>query len=100
MDEIIQMHDDFTLLPFQASECCLASISPLDGEKCFSEEFVTALEQLTPSSTPVQIQAIDYNDAKPLVNLYTYHNNMMCYVNKELVDMGLAQWTPKNKNSG
>ncbi|XP_002731683.1 uncharacterized protein LOC100368406 [Saccoglossus kowalevskii] len=91
--ELKKIHTDFMALPFQATECYMAYISPLEDEEYFSQESEIALEEITMSGAPIQIQVVDYaDDGIPMVDMYAYPNNKMCYVNRELVDRGLVSW--------
>lgn len=93
-----QIRGDFLLLPFQAAECLLANVSPIDSEDGWSQEAYDAVVELTRGAV-VFTQVVDYleeDGATPLVHIYvrTASNQRgVSLLNRELVDRGYARWT-------
>nr|CAD7202697.1 unnamed protein product [Timema douglasi] len=88
-----QIRSDFMMLPFQATECYLANVSPVGGvEAEWSKESLIAMEELTQGQM-LQAQLCGYSDdGVPVVYLYSIQGTQVVFVNYELVNRGLAQW--------
>ncbi|CAH1800363.1 unnamed protein product [Owenia fusiformis] len=87
-----QIRSDFTTLPFQASECYMANICPLEGEEAFSLEAGAVLEELT-SNKLLQCQIMGRaEDSIPYIHLYIVDGHKTLFVNRELVNRGVARW--------
>nr|CAD7431376.1 unnamed protein product [Timema monikensis] len=88
-----QIRSDFMMLPFQATECYLANVSPVGGvEAEWSKESLIAMEELTHGQM-LQAQLCGYSDdGVPVVYLYSIQGTQVVFVNYELVNRGLAQW--------
>ncbi|XP_014664261.1 PREDICTED: uncharacterized protein LOC106806733 isoform X2 [Priapulus caudatus] len=92
-----QIRSDFMSLPFQATECYLANISPLDETEGFSIEAAAELEELTQGRV-IQAQIVGRaEDGVPYVHLYSPVSAVeAAFVNRELVNRGVVQWTEKD----
>lgn len=88
-----QIRSDFMTLPFQASECFLANVTPAGGEEAsWSADAAAVMEELTHGQV-LQAQVCDYTEENvPNVFLYAVHCNQVVLVNQELVLRGLAEW--------
>jgi A-kinase anchor protein 1 len=87
-----QIRSDFTMLPFQAVEAYLANvISPSDDEG-FSAEACPMLEQLVQGKL-LQGQIVSHeDDGVPYIQLYELLQEGAVFVNRELVNQGVARW--------
>jgi len=86
--ELRQIRTDFLSLPFQAIECYLANIAPVDDENLSA----FALEELI-SAQVVQARMIGTNDqGVPMIHLYRAVAGQTTMVNRELVDRNCAEW--------
>ncbi|XP_070572826.1 A-kinase anchor protein 1, mitochondrial-like [Ptychodera flava] len=90
-----KVRSDFMRLPFQASECYLASVAPLEGETEFSAEAFDVLSELTQGSEEVQAEIVGYYDnIIPVINLFQIlPDSSYVYINQELIDRGLVSWS-------
>lgn len=88
LDDLRQIRTDFLTLPFQAIECYLANISPIDDENVSA--FV--LEELIAKQI-VQARMIGTNETGvPMIHLYRAVAGQTTMVNRELVDRRCAHW--------
>lgn len=88
IEDLRQIRTDFLSLPFQAIECYLANISPIDDENISA--FV--LEELI-SKQIVQARMIGTNESGvPMIHLYRATQGQTTMVNRELVDRRCANW--------
>ena len=87
-----QIRSDFLRLPFQATECYLWNIEPLDGQEEFSAEAGAFMQKVTEGCVLLCWVHSFASDGKPLVELYLRHGNQKVSVNKMLVDNGYAKW--------
>ncbi|XP_077995376.1 uncharacterized protein LOC144448906 [Glandiceps talaboti] len=91
-----QIRSDFLSLPFQAAECYLRGITPLEGEVGFSQEARDVLEEITQSGVPLQAQVTSYHDdGIPFIELYQYNSEdgaQSRMVNEELFERGVVNW--------
>lgn len=93
-----QIRGDFILLPFQAAECLLAGVQPPqvsqeDGAELWPQEAYDVVAELTKGAV-VFTQVVDYmEDGTPLVNIYVRAAEHVIFLNKELVNRGLAVWS-------
>lgn len=90
-----QIRSDFLSLPFQAVECYLANIVPLQGEADFSEDARLFVEQIAQNFTLLQSKTVAYSmDGIPLIEIFYEEpeNGNVHSVNRELVERGLAAW--------
>lgn len=90
-----QIRSDFLSLPFQAVECYLANIVPLQGEADFSEDARLFIEQIAQNFTLLQTKTLAYSmDGIPLIEIFyeEAENGNVHSVNRELVERGLAAW--------
>ncbi|RZC35495.1 KH domain-containing protein C56G2.1 [Asbolus verrucosus] len=87
-----QIRGDFMLLPFQAAECFLANIKPVE-ESGWCEEAYTAVAQMTKGAI-IYTQVVDYTeDGIPLVYCYLILGpTQVVFLNQELVNQGHAEW--------
>lgn len=92
-----QIRGDFLLLPFQSSECLLANVSTLcyadDGTELWPQEAYDLVAELTKGAV-VYTQIVDYLEdlSIPLVYIYVRAGEHFLFLNKELVNRGLAVW--------
>lgn len=91
-----QIRGDFLLLPFQAAECFLAGVHPQqyaeDGTELWPQEAYDMIVEMTKSAV-VYTQVVDYTeDGVPLVYIYIRGPQHVIFLNKELVNRGLAVW--------
>ncbi|XP_030382079.1 A-kinase anchor protein 1, mitochondrial [Scaptodrosophila lebanonensis] len=89
--ELRQIRTDFMTIPFQATECILSNIEPVD--KTWSVEAADILNQLT-KGIVLQAQVAGYNSHNiPEIYLFaTLGPNNVIFINKELVARNLARW--------
>ncbi|GBM27882.1 A-kinase anchor protein 1, mitochondrial [Araneus ventricosus] len=91
-----QIRSDFMSLPFQASECYLAGVRPVDSSDVWSAEATATFEELAQGQI-LQALLVDYApDGIPMVNLYRVQGITNMFINKELVERGLAVWVDNN----
>ncbi|CAL1298287.1 unnamed protein product [Larinioides sclopetarius] len=91
-----QIRSDFMSLPFQASECYLAGVRPVDSSDVWSAEATATFEELAQGQI-LQALLVDYApDGIPMVNLYRVQGITNMFINKELVERGLAVWVDSN----
>lgn len=88
-----QIRSDFMTLPFEAVECYMANITPLQGESYFSAEAAAVLEELTQGKL-LQAQVVGRaEDGIPYVHIYQISgNNSALMVNREMVNRGVTRW--------
>lgn len=88
-----QIRSDFMTLPFQASECFLANVSPVDESQGWTLEASSCFEELAQGQI-LQAQIVAYSDEGiPYVHLYRIQGVMHTFINQELVNCGHAKWT-------
>ncbi|XP_074643675.1 A-kinase anchor protein 1, mitochondrial-like [Tubulanus polymorphus] len=88
-----QIRGDFMTVPFQATECYMANVAPLEGEEDYSEEAGAVLEELTQGQLlQAQIVAHDAETNVPYINLYQVQGNVAFLINRELVLRGVCRW--------
>ncbi|XP_031551661.1 A-kinase anchor protein 1, mitochondrial-like [Actinia tenebrosa] len=86
-----QLRSDFlSFLPFQAVECYLANVAPLNGES-FSLVASAVLEDLTMNSV-LTARIIGHRNQLPCLELYLVQGQQTIMINRELVNRGLARW--------
>ncbi|XP_063378160.1 A-kinase anchor protein 1, mitochondrial isoform X2 [Cydia fagiglandana] len=92
-DQLKQIRSDFMTLPFQATEALLAFVKPANNEPEWSSEALRIMAGLTAGQL-LHAQVAGYDEAGlPLVHLYlTLHPQQVIFLNRELVDRGLAEW--------
>ncbi|PZC84443.1 A-kinase anchor protein 1, mitochondrial [Helicoverpa armigera] len=92
-DQLKQIRSDFMTLPFQATEAILAFVKPANNEPEWSGEALRIMAGLTAGQL-LHAQVAGYDEAGlPLVHLYlTLHPQQVIFLNRELVDRGLAEW--------
>ncbi|GFS77353.1 a-kinase anchor protein 1, mitochondrial [Nephila pilipes] len=87
-----QIRSDFMSLPFQASECYLANVTPADPVEGWSSEARSTFEELAQGQI-LQAFLVEYaTDGIPCVHLYRVQGITNTFINKELVERGLAVW--------
>lgn len=88
-----QIRADFMSLPFQAVECLLANVAPLNEEEGWSAEAFAELENET-SDRLLSAQVVAYSlEGPPLIYMYQMTTNEEAVlVNRQLVTRGVAQW--------
>ncbi|XP_068154867.1 A-kinase anchor protein 1, mitochondrial [Drosophila tropicalis] len=86
-----QIRTDFMAVPFQATECILSNIEPID--KTWSVEAAEILNKLT-KGIVLQAQVAGYNSHN-IPEIYLFASlgpNNVIFINKELVGRNLAKW--------
>ncbi|XP_017051844.1 A-kinase anchor protein 1, mitochondrial [Drosophila ficusphila] len=86
-----QIRTDFMSVPFQATECILSNIEPID--ETWSIEAGEILNQLT-KGIVLQAQVAGYNSHN-IPEIYLFASlgpNNVIFINKELVARNLAKW--------
>lgn len=87
-----QIRSDFMMLPFQASECYLANVQPVDDDNVWSAEACATFEDLAQGQI-LQAVIVGYADnGIPLVYLYRVQGVSSVFINRELVNRGVARW--------
>ncbi|XP_035212876.1 A-kinase anchor protein 1, mitochondrial-like isoform X2 [Stegodyphus dumicola] len=87
-----QIRSDFMTLPFQASECYLANVSPVDSSEGWSAEATATFEELAQGQI-LQAVLVEYaEDGIPCVHLYRVQGISNMFINRELVERGFAVW--------
>ncbi|CAG2107305.1 unnamed protein product [Medioppia subpectinata] len=87
-----QIRYDFMSLPFQASECYLANIEPIDSETGWTAEANALFEELAQGQI-LQAIVVGYADnGIPYVNLFKIQGISNVFINQELVTRSHAQW--------
>ncbi|XP_075158582.1 A-kinase anchor protein spoonbill [Haematobia irritans] len=91
LNELRQIRSDFMTVPFQATECILSNIEPIDT--CWSPESADILCRLT-KGIVLQAQIAGYNSHNiPEIYLFACLGpNNVIFINKELVARNLANW--------
>ncbi|XP_058986608.1 A-kinase anchor protein 1, mitochondrial-like [Musca domestica] len=91
LSELRQIRSDFMTVPFQATECILSNIEPIDS--CWTPEFADILCRLT-KGIVLQAQIAGYNSHNiPEIFLFACLGpNNVIFINKELVARNLAKW--------
>ncbi|XP_053625004.1 A-kinase anchor protein 1, mitochondrial isoform X2 [Plodia interpunctella] len=92
-DQLKQIRSDFMTLPFQATEALLAFVKPAKNEVEWSNEALRIMAGLTAGQL-LHAQVAGYDETGlPLVHLYlTLSPQQVIYLNRELVERGLAEW--------
>ncbi|EDV91883.1 A-kinase anchor protein 1, mitochondrial [Drosophila grimshawi] len=86
-----QIRTDFMALPFQATECILSNIEPIDDT--YSADAADILNKLT-KGIVLQAQVAGYNSHN-IPEIYLFASlgpNNIIFINKELVARNLAKW--------
>lgn len=87
-----QIRSDFMTLPFQAVECYLANVTPLQDEDFFSSDAAATLEELTQGKL-LQAQVVGRSeDGTPYIHIYQIGGEKVTFVNRELVNRGVTRW--------
>lgn len=88
-----QIRSDFMTLPFEAVECYMANITPLENEQYFSTEAAVVLEELTQGKL-LQAQVVGHaDDGIPYVHVYQICSaNSIIQVNREMVNRRVVRW--------
>lgn len=87
-----QIRSDFMMLPFQASECYLANVQPAEDDNLWSPEACATFEDLAQGQI-LQALIVGYADnGIPLVHLYRVQGVSSVFINRELVNRGVARW--------
>ncbi|CAG0916677.1 unnamed protein product [Notodromas monacha] len=102
VESLRQIRMDFVCYPFQAAECYLANIIPVDpnGSEEWSTESAIALEELC-SGNVLQAEALGCTvEGVSVVNIYRVNEDMtLLNINEEMVRRGYAKWieSPEEK---
>ncbi|KAH8386426.1 hypothetical protein KR093_000418, partial [Drosophila rubida] len=86
-----QIRTDFMALPFQATECILSNVEPIDNN--WSADSADILNKLT-KGIVLQAQVAGYNSHN-IPEIYLFASlgpNNVIFINKELVARNLAEW--------
>lgn len=87
-----QIRSDFMMLPFQASECYLANVQPAEDDNLWSPEACATFEDLAQGQI-LQALIVGYADnGIPLVHLYRVQGVSSVFINREMVNRGVARW--------
>lgn len=89
-----QIRTDFMTLPFQAVECFMANISPLQGEEYFSAEATNAVGEMT-NMKLLQCQVVARSEmGTPYIHLYQINPtlNSAMLINRALATDQHVQW--------
>ncbi|KAL8615275.1 hypothetical protein ACOMHN_051767 [Nucella lapillus] len=87
-----QIRSDFMSLPFQATECFLANITPLQDEEYFSQEAADVLVELT-TQQMLQGQVVARgDDSVPFLHLYRVSGMKVLMINREMVNREVVRW--------
>ncbi|XP_061399312.1 A-kinase anchor protein 1, mitochondrial [Musca vetustissima] len=91
LSELRQIRSDFMTVPFQATECILSNIEPIDSS--WTPESADILCRLT-KGIVLQAQIAGYNSHNiPEIFLFACLGpNNVIFINKELVARNLAKW--------
>lgn len=91
LNDLRQIRTDFMGTPFQATECILSNVQPIDS--CWSPEAADILCKLT-KGIVLQAQVAGYNSHNiPEIYLFACLGpNNVIFINKELVARNLAKW--------
>ncbi|KAM9442726.1 uncharacterized protein ACWYII_014571 [Salvelinus alpinus] len=93
IDTLRQIRSDFVTLPFQGAEVLLDNIAPLPGEKSFSTEATSALEEMTRGvALLAQVTNYDNNTGLPLVQMWNMVGEELLSVNRTLAERALSTW--------
>lgn len=88
-----QIRCDFMTIPFQASECYLANVTPIDETEGFTVEAAAVLEELTQGRV-IQVQIVGHaEDGVPYVHIYAPVDRQTVFINREMVNRGVVKWT-------
>ncbi|XP_064460533.1 A-kinase anchor protein 1, mitochondrial-like isoform X1 [Ornithodoros turicata] len=86
-----QIRSDFMTLPFQASECYLANVQPVEGNT-WSVEACAMFEDLAQGQI-LQSLIVGYaENGIPYVHLYRIQGVSNVFINRELVNRRAARW--------
>ncbi|XP_054728713.1 A-kinase anchor protein 1, mitochondrial [Anastrepha obliqua] len=93
-NELRQIRSDFMTVPFQATECILSNVEPIDSIR---SEAADILCQLT-KGIVLQAQVAGYNSHNiPEIYLFVCLSpNNVIFINKELVARNLAKWVERD----
>lgn len=92
-DSLRQIRTDCMHVPFQASECYLGNVTFPDGEEQWSQEATATFEELAQGQI-LQGYIVGYaEDGIPYVHLFRIQGVSHVFINRELVNRGMAQWT-------
>uniref|UniRef100_A0A8C8JB54 Tudor domain-containing protein n=1 Tax=Oncorhynchus tshawytscha TaxID=74940 RepID=A0A8C8JB54_ONCTS len=93
IDTLRQIRSDFVTLPFQGAEVLLDNIAPLPGEKSFSTEAASALEEMTRGvALLAQVTNYDNNTGLPLVQMWNMVGEELVSVNRTLAERVMGTW--------
>ncbi|CAG0922295.1 unnamed protein product [Notodromas monacha] len=103
VESLRQIRMDFVCYPFQAAECYLANIIPVDpnGSEEWSTESAIALEELC-SGNVLQAEALGCTvEGVSVVNIYRVNEDMtLLNINEEMVRRGYAKWIETPEGTG
>ncbi|XP_076453378.1 uncharacterized protein LOC143288608 [Babylonia areolata] len=87
-----QIRSDFMTLPFQAVECYLANVTPLQDEEYYSDKAAEVLMELT-SGQMLQGQVVARGeDSVGFVHLYRVSGHKVLMINREMVNREVVRW--------
>lgn len=90
-----KIRSDFLTLPFQAIECYLANITPLNADEMWPTETVLTLEEILAGKIGTASWIGVAEDGIPMVHLFVNDSSnpeVTINVNRELVDRNAAAW--------
>lgn len=100
LSSLRQIRSDFMTLPFQASECYLANVKPIEVASStesstnggWSVEACATFEELAQGQI-LQALVVDHaEDGVPFVHLYRVQGVSTVFINRELVNQGVSHW--------
>lgn len=91
LSSLRQIRSDFMTLPFQAIECYMANITPLQDEEYFSENASSVLHELTAGKL-LDGQVITREGSIPYIHLYQISTRGALLVNREMVNREVVRW--------
>ncbi|KHN79002.1 KH domain-containing protein C56G2.1 [Toxocara canis] len=97
--DLRQIRTDFMTLPFQAVECYIAHVQPVDGSSTWSDAAMQTFQVLAMGRV-IEAFVVGYNvdDSTPVVELFTTdESNMAVRVDRVLLEAGLARAADPSK---
>ncbi|CAG7834983.1 unnamed protein product [Allacma fusca] len=102
IEDLRQIRVDFVSIPFQATECRLANLVPVDESLGWSDEALTYLKYLTMGQI-LQAHVVGYSpgDSTALIHLYRLNADQTCtLINEEMVSNEYARWVEETELLG
>jgi len=94
--DIRQVKRDFMSIPFQATECFLAHVQPING--VWSPQSYEFLREITKNQI-LQAIVVSYTEQQvPLIELIKMQNNKLVLINQEICANGFGIWHDPSNN--